>query len=102
MLPFAIGSKNFPFDAHVIQDLTSDVILGRNFSDKFCDKIDFGEGMVRFKHEEVPLPFDSDPVALDSDDCCLEFVCSVHADKAFIIPPQSEIIVQIECRISLS
>ena len=31
MLPFAIDSKIFPFEAHVIQDLTSDVILGRNF-----------------------------------------------------------------------
>ena len=61
-----------------------------------------GVSRVRFKHGEVPLPFDSDPVALDSDDCCPEFVCSMHADKAFIIPPQSEIIVQIECRIALS
>ena len=34
MLPFAIGSKTFPFEAHVIQDLTSDVILGRNFFQK--------------------------------------------------------------------
>ena len=35
MWPFAIGSKTFPFEAHVIQDLTSDVILGRNFFQKF-------------------------------------------------------------------
>ena len=92
MLPFAIGSKIFPFEAHVIQDLTSDVILGRNFFDKFCAKIDFDEGMIRFKHGEDPLPFDSDPVTVDND-CCPEFVCSVHADTAFTIPPQSEIIV---------
>ena len=46
MLPFAIGSKIFPFEAHVIQDLTSDVILGRNFFEKFCAKIDFDEGMI--------------------------------------------------------
>ena len=50
MLPFAIGSKIFPFEAHVIQDLTSDVILGRNFFENFCAKIDFDEGMIRFKH----------------------------------------------------
>ena len=36
MLPFAIGSKIFPFEAHVIQHLTSDVILGRNFFENFC------------------------------------------------------------------
>ena len=93
MLPFAIGSKTFPFEAHVIQDLTSDVILGRNFFENFFVKIDFDEGMIRFKHREDPLPFDSDLVTVDSDDCCPEFVCSVHADTAFTIPPQSEIIV---------
>ena len=42
---------------------------------------------------EDPLPFDSDQVTVDSDDCCPEFVCSVHADTAFTIPPQSETIV---------
>ena len=92
MLPFAIGSKTFPFEAHVIQDLTYDAILGRNFFEKFCAKTDFDEGMIRFKHGEDPLPFDSDPVTIDND-CCPEFVCSVHADTAFTIPPQSENIV---------
>ena len=93
MLPFAIGSKTFPFEANVIQDLTSDVILGRNFFEKFCAEIDFDAGMIRFEHGEDPLPFDSDPVTLDSGNCCLEFVCSVHADTAFTIPPQSQVIV---------
>ena len=92
MLPFAIGSKIFPFEAHVIQDLTSDVTLGRNFFEKFCAKIDFDEGMIRFRHWEDPLPSDSDRVTVN-DDCCPEFVCSVHVETAFIIPPQSEIIV---------
>ena len=57
MLPFAIGSKTFPFEAHVIQDLTSDVILGKNLLEKFWAKIDFDEGMIRFKHGEDPLTF---------------------------------------------
>ena len=93
MLPFAIGSKTFPFEAHVIQGFTSDVILGRNFSQKFCAKIDFDEGMIRFEHGEDPLPFDHDPVNVDSGDCSPEFVCSVHADTSFTIPPESEITV---------
>ena len=93
MLPFTIGSKTFPFEAHVIQDLTSDVILGRNFFQKFCAKIDFDEGMIRFKHGEDPSPFDYDPLNVDSGDCCPEVVCSVHADTSFTIPPESEIIV---------
>ena len=92
MLPFAIGSKTFPFEAHVIQDLTSDVILGRNFFQKFCAKIDFDEGMIRFVHGHDPLPFDdSDSVIVDSDSP--EFVCSVLSDSSFTIPLESEIIV---------
>ena len=55
-------------------------------------KFDFDEGMLRFKHGEDPLPFDSDPVTVDGDDCGPEFVCSVHADTAFTIPSRSEII----------
>ena len=39
MLPFAIRSKIFPFEAHVIPDLTSDEVLGRNFFEQFCAKI---------------------------------------------------------------
>ena len=39
MLPFAIDSKIFAFEAHVIQDLTSDVILGRNFFENFVLKL---------------------------------------------------------------
>ena len=95
MLPFPIGSTTFPVEAHVIQDLTSDVILRRNFFKKFCTKIDFDKGMIRFKHGEEPLTFNSRPVTLDIDsgDCGPEFLCSVHADTAFTIPPESEIIV---------
>ena len=93
MLPFAIGSTTFPFEAHVIQDLTSKVILGRNFFEKNGAKIDFHKGNTRFKHGEEPLSFDSDPVTLDSGNCGPEFVCSVHVDIAFTIPPESEIIV---------
>ena len=39
------------------------------------------------------MPFDSDPVILDSGNYGPEFVCSVHAVAAFIIPPLSENIV---------
>ena len=67
MLPFAMDSKIFPFEAHVIQDLTSGVILGRNFFEKICAKIDFDEGMIRFKHGEDPLPFDSDLLTIGND-----------------------------------
>ena len=77
----------------MIQDLTSDVILRRNFSEKFCVRIDFDKGMIRFEHGEDPLPFDSDRVTLDSGNYGPEFFRSVHAVAAFTILPQSEIIV---------
>ena len=41
--PFTIDSNTFSLKAHVIHDSTSDVILGRNFSQKLCAKIDFDE-----------------------------------------------------------
>ena len=97
MLPFAIVSKTLPFEAHVIQYLTSHVILGRNFFQKCCSKVDFDdELMIQFKHWDNTFPFDdSDPVVVDSGDCSpwAEFVFSVHADSSFTIPPESEIIL---------
>ena len=39
------------------------------------------------------MPFDCGPVTADSSNCVPEFVCSVHANAAFTIPPESEIIV---------
>ena len=47
--PFSTDSNTLSLKAHVIQDLTSDVILGRNFSQKLCAKIDFDEGMIESK-----------------------------------------------------
>lgn len=49
MFPFTIDSKAFPFEVDVIQDLTSDVMLGRTFFQKLCAKIDFDEGMIESK-----------------------------------------------------
>ena len=48
----------------MIQYLTSYVIYGRSFLEKNCAKIDFDEFMSRFKREEDPLTFDSDPVTV--------------------------------------
>ena len=45
---FVIDLHAFPFEVHVIEDLTCDVILGRDFLQKFCFKVDFENGMVSF------------------------------------------------------
>ena len=77
---FEIQSEVFPFEAHVIENLTYDVILGRDFVQTFNSKIDFDNGVIKFISEETPLETTS-------------HLCSVHADFSFVIPPQSEVVV---------
>ena len=81
LFPFVIDSKVFPFEAHVIQDLTFDVIIGRDVLQKFSSRI---EGVVQFCQDEDDLPFgyasDNTPVC---DDSLGDFVSSVHADFLF-------------------
>ena len=76
----------------MIQYLTSHVIYGRSFLEKICAKIDFDEVMIRFKRGEDPLTFDSDPVTV-AIVVIVVLNCSLHAEAAFTIPPESEIIV---------
>ena len=40
-LNFVIKSDVFPFEAYVIKDLTHDVVLGRDFLQKYCSRIEF-------------------------------------------------------------
>ena len=56
-LNVVIKSDVFPFEAHVIKDLTHDVVLGRDFLQKYCSRIDFMENIIEFSHPEDPLPF---------------------------------------------
>ena len=92
-LNFVIKSDVFPFEAHVIKDLTHDVVLGRDFLQKYCSIINFMENVIEFSHPEDPLPFaDSFGDDLDAevfDNCIL----SVHADNSFTIPAHSEVVV---------
>ena len=69
MLPFAIRSKIFPCEAHMIPDSTFDVVLRRNFFQNICATIDFDEDVIQFKHGNNLLPFDDfDLLAVDSGD----------------------------------
>ena len=56
-LNFVIKSDVFPFEAYVIKDLTHDVVLGRDFLQKYCSMIDFMENIIEFSHPKDPLPF---------------------------------------------
>lgn len=46
-MKFVIDSGVFLFEAHMIEDLTYDMILGRDFLQKFGFKIDFENGLWR-------------------------------------------------------
>ena len=92
-LNFVIESDVFPFEAYVIKGLTHDVVLGRNFLQKYCSIINFMENVIEFSHPEDPLPFaDSFRDDLDADvfDNC---ILSGHADNSFTIPAHSEVVV---------
>ena len=45
-LNFVIKSDVFPFEAYVIKDLTHDVVLGRDFLQNYCSRIDFMENII--------------------------------------------------------
>ena len=92
-LNFVIKSDVLPFEAHVIKDLTHDVVLGRDFLQKYRLIINFMENIIEFSHPEDPLPFaGSFGIDLDAegfDNCVL----SVHADNSFTILAHSEVVV---------
>jgi len=89
-IQFVIQSKVFPFVTYVIKDLSYDVILGRDFLQKYSSKIDFQKGVINFVSDENHLPF-TDFVDTETEDDTLK--CSVHADFSFVIPPQSEVVI---------
>ena len=92
LVEFVIDFHAFPFEAHVIEDLTCDVILGRDFLQKFYFTFDFENGMVSFFPESDPLPFKD--VQLDDVVNPHEtFISLAHASRTFVMPPQSEILV---------
>ena len=96
LMKFDVQSEVFPCEAHVIEGLTYDVILGRDFLQKYSSKIDFDKAVIEFSSKENPFPFcgletlNFDEEHLPDD---TSFVCTVHADFSFVIPPESEVVV---------
>ena len=102
LMQFVIGAEVFYFEAHVIQDLAYDVIIGRDFLQKFRSRIDFRDAVLTLSpdgtnSEEPRLPFcDVETDCFDDDIISSgesNFICSIHADFSFIIPPESEVVV---------
>ena len=87
-MQFTIGTEAFHFEAHVIEDLTYDVIIGRGILLYFRSRIDFENGVLTFSREENSLPFcdvETDFLSDDVEDDNSDFICSVHADFSFTI-----------------
>ena len=78
---FVIDSHEFPFEAHMIENLSYDVILGRDFLKEFCFKVDFENGSVNFPSEPDPLPFKGVHLNDDSDLTDKAFISLVHASQ---------------------
>ncbi|PFX16680.1 Retrovirus-related Pol polyprotein [Stylophora pistillata] len=95
-MEFVIDSRIFNFEVCVIEDLSFDIILGRDFLQRFCFKVDFENGLVSFPSEPSPFPFEG--LRVDDDDDLIDkaFISSVHASRTFVIPPQSEILISGE------
>ena len=96
LMKFVIDSHEFPFEARVIENLSYDVIRGRDFLKEFCFKVDFENGLVNFPSEPDPLPFKGIHLNSDNDSLNKAFISSVHASRTFVIPPQSEILISGE------
>ena len=96
-MQFVFGAEVFHFEAHVIEDLAYDVIIGKGFLQKFRSRIDFGHGVLTFVLERGPdLPFCDAKTDCINDDVGNDdsvFICSVHADFSFTIPPESEVVL---------
>ena len=92
-LNFVIKSDIFPVEAYVIKYLTHDVVLDRDFLQKYCSIINFMENIIEFSHPEDPLPFADnfgDDLDAEGFDNC---VLSVYADNSFTIPAHLEVVV---------
>ena len=95
-MQFIIGTEAFHFEAHVIKDLTYDVVIGRDFLQYFRSRIDFDNDVFTFSREENYLPFcdvETDCLSDDVEDDSSDFTCSVHADFSFTIPRESEVVI---------
>ena len=90
-MKFVIDSHEFPFEARVIENLSYDVILGRDFLKEFSFKVDFENGSVNFPSEPDPLPCKGLHLNDDSGLTNKAFISSVHASCTFVILVSGEL-----------
>ena len=90
-VPFEIDAHTYPFGAIVIECLTYEAILGRDFLECYDAKKDLGQQLLHLEHGSA--------IMLDGFRNFLEVttegtkICSINAQAIFVIPPLSEILV---------
>ena len=98
-IPCIIGDNNFTLQAYITEGVTFDIILGRDFLQKHKAKIDLNTNKIEFETVQNSFPFSEYPDISDPDD--YNTVSSVHADKSFILQPNSETIFPAHLEIKL-
>lgn len=94
-LPFSINDKTYPFNVLIIEGITYDVILGRNFLESYKAKIDLKDHVLELHRDDTPrdiLELPLMPTPREPN------VSSIHAKASFIIPPNSEVLIPGELR----
>lgn len=87
-IPFEIDQHIYKFQALIIECLTYEAVLGRDFLEFYNAKIDLGQQLLHLEHDSDVM-FDGFP-NLSSEETK---VCSIHGQETFIIPPLSEVLV---------
>ena len=76
------------FEAYVIKDLTHDVVLDRDFLQKYGSRIDFKENIIEFSNTEDPLSFAEsfgDDLDAEGFDNCIKVLIIVYCQCMLII-----------------
>ena len=90
-VPFEIDGHVYPFKALIIECLTYEAILGRDFLECYNAKIDLGKQLLHLEHDS-DITFDDFSYFPDVSTEETK-VCSINAQATFIIPPLSEVLV---------
>ena len=88
LIPLAIDGRIFTDKVFVVDDLLHNVILGKDFLERYKSKIDLEHHTL---HLQDDLPFEG--FTSSEFDSLQDNTCSVHALYCYILPPNSEKII---------
>lgn len=88
LISFVIDGGLFTHKVFVVDDLSHDVILGKDFLERYKSKIDLEHHTL---HLQDDLPFER--FSSSEFDSLQDNTCSVHALYSYILPPNFETII---------